>query len=292
MKPSTTVDARPAALINGASVNWGDLRDPLCEAAGGLILEELILDQQLRRTLAEDGYFITQADLDRERTVLLGTLNEDPNQAAQLLQELRKRRGLGPERFESMLFRTAALRKIVAPRVRIEPESLDAMYDILYGERRQPRIMTFASLSEARQAIDELNRGEDFPDVAIRRSLDVSAARGGLLEPMSQRDPAFPVAIRNSLWQLGTFEISSPILVGDQYVLLRLDRVIPAQQVSRSSVRQELEDAARQNQERLLMASVARTMLSDASVTVFDPSLASSWSTRQQLANDLLTPSR
>ncbi|MEE9130101.1 MAG: hypothetical protein V3T84_08790, partial [Phycisphaerales bacterium] len=42
---STVVDARPAALVNGRVVQWGELRPLLNEAAGAVVLQEVILDR-------------------------------------------------------------------------------------------------------------------------------------------------------------------------------------------------------------------------------------------------------
>ncbi|MCA9297035.1 MAG: hypothetical protein KC983_10970, partial [Phycisphaerales bacterium] len=85
LNPSTPIDARPAAIINGRSISFGDLRDALSEAAGGLVLEEAILDAQLRRALADAGELITDRDRNAERERLLATLSDDPDQAARLL---------------------------------------------------------------------------------------------------------------------------------------------------------------------------------------------------------------
>ncbi|MCZ6542944.1 MAG: hypothetical protein O6768_04705, partial [Planctomycetota bacterium] len=40
---STVIDARPAAMVNGMVVEWGELRPLLNEAAGAEVLQEIIL---------------------------------------------------------------------------------------------------------------------------------------------------------------------------------------------------------------------------------------------------------
>jgi len=288
--PSITLDARPAAIVNGQSVSFGDIRPALSEASGGIVLEEHILDVQLRRALADAGLFVTERDRERERERLLETMSGDPDQAARLLRALRARRGLGPTRFDALLFRTAALRRLVAPRVRITDQAVRVMFDILHGEQRQSRIITFPNLQAARATFDDLGRGGDFVRLATERSTDQSAARGGLLEPMSRRDPAYADALRTAVFETPVGSYSSPILVDGTYVIVFVEAVQPPRDTTLEEARDEVVDAVRLNQERLLMAQLANELLNDASVTVFDRSLEASWKVRAQTADDLLSP--
>jgi parvulin-like peptidyl-prolyl isomerase len=290
LNPSTAIDARPAAIINGRSVSFGDLRDALSEAAGGLVLEEEILDSQLRRALADAGQLITERDRNAERERLLETLSDDPDQAARLLAELRARRGLGPKRFDSLLFRTASLRRLVAPRVQVTEESIRIMYDIMYGERRQPRIMTFSNLADARRTYDELQRTGEFARLATQYSTDASAARGGLLEPIARQDASYPESLRAAMFEGSLGEVAGPILIDGRYVILRVDGIIPPTAPSMIEVRDELVAAVRLNQERLLMSQFARMLLKDASVTVFNESLNASWTKHTRRTEDLIAP--
>lgn len=278
---ATTIDARPAALINGRAVSWGHLRPLMTEAAGGLALEELVMETQIRRALADSGRIISEGDVDAERERLLRSLHDDRDTAARLLRDLRLRRNLGSRRFQAMLWRKAALRALVADRVTVSDGQVEQMYRVIHGERRQARIVTANSLRDAEAAMRRLDAGEPFAKVAAEVSTDVSAARGGLLAAISPDDPAYPQLYRQTLAGLGVGQRSSPLLIDGQYVIMQLEEVAPATGTPLSEVRGELIDLAREQESQALMDRVAAQMLSDASVRIFDPALLESWGTRR-----------
>jgi foldase protein PrsA len=283
---ATPVDARPAALVNGRMLEWGSIRDGLTEAAGGEVLAEVILDRLLHEELQKAGIVLGPDALAGERALLLSSLHEDVNQAVRLLQELRERSGLGPARFEMLLRRNASLRALVRDTVVVSDEAVAAMHERRHGPRRQARLIVVKSLEEAQRAIDRLNAGEAFADVAAEASIDPSAARGGLLEPISAADPTYPRAIREALGLLKAGEISPPVLLPESFAILTLVREIPADDVSLGESRDAMARLVRLEQERLLMEQMARRLLGGATIAVFDDSLKFSfdlWRRRGQV---------
>jgi len=278
---STVIDARPAALVNGRVVQWGELRPLLNEAAGAMVLQEVMLDRIAAETLVRRGLQITNQDVDAERQLFLETLDPDPDLAERLADEVRARQGLGPQRFQRLMRRNAMLRAIIRGDVRLNEATIQRMFELVYGPKRQARLMVLPGLAEAQAAIERLTRGEAFADVAVEVSTDSSAARGGLLEPVSRADLSYPEALRQALWSLGSGDISSPVLLDTGYAILLFVRGIPGQNVDPAQVRSEVERLARLHHERLLMDQLARQMLFQASVTIFDDALQDNW-TRQR----------
>jgi parvulin-like peptidyl-prolyl isomerase len=278
---TTVVDARPAALINGRSLHWGEMRPLLTEAAGAEILEEIILDRQLQNELERQNLVISPQDMARERKLLLERLSDDADLSIRLLRQLRSRERLGTARFDGLIWRNAALRRLVRDEVIVEEEAVKQLYEMLYGPRYQARLMVLSTLIDAQRAIERVEAGERFADVAVEISADSSAARGGLLEPISTIDPTFPDSIRRSLQWLTEGEVSSPILVDNGYAVLLLEQIVPRQDVLMSQVRSELEEQTQLNEERLRMDHYARHLLSSAPVTIFNDELNEAWRTRQ-----------
>ena len=275
---STVVDARPAALVNGRVVQWGELRPLLNEAAGALVLQEVILDRIAAETLTRQGLQITNEDVDAEEQLFLQSLDPDPDLAVRLANKVRARQGLGPQRFQRLMRRNAMLRALIRGEVRLNEATIQRMFQMIYGPKRQARLMVVPGLAEAQAAIDRVNRGEAFADVAVQVSTDSSAARGGLLEPVSRADLSYPDALRQALWSLGSGEISSPVLLDTGYAVLMFVREFPGEGADPAQVRGEVERAARLQHERLLMDQLARQMLFQASVQIFDKSLQDNWS--------------
>ena len=274
---TTFVDARPAALVQGKVVEWGELRPLLNEAAGATILREVILDRMLAAELIQAGITITTDDVDRERKLFYETLSPDPNVAVRLARELRARQGLGEHRLDRLLRRNAGLRALVEDRVQVTDEAVLRTYQVFYGQKRQARLIVSPTLSDAQAAIDRVNAGELFTDVAVEVSTDTSAARGGLLDAISHADPTYPQVMRDALWALEPGEISPPVLLGERYALLMLVREIDGADVTLDSVRGDLQFQVRLKQERIIMDHLARRLLSEANVTIIDDTLKESW---------------
>jgi parvulin-like peptidyl-prolyl isomerase len=279
--PSTLVDARPAALVEGRIVDWGELRPLLNEAAGADVLGEVILDLMLAPALDDAGILITTQDLDAERALFYDTLSSDPDMAARLAKQLRARQGLGRRRLNKLLRRNAGLRALVRDRVEITDEAVRRMYEIAHGPKRQPRLMIAPSLTDAQAAVNRVSAGEMFADVAVELSTDTSAARGGLLEPISRADASYPLALREALWALEPGEVSRPVFLGDRYAVLTLVRVVEGDGADFDAVRPRLERHVRLNQERILMDDLARRLLADANITIIDDELMWSWDSRK-----------
>ncbi len=275
---SPTIDARPAALLNGRVVEWGELRPLLNEAAGGRVLREVVLDRLVARAVADAGIAITARDVAAERALFNTTLSPDPDTAVRLARELRRRQGLGRQRFARLMKRNASLRALVRDQVQVTDETISRMYEIVHGPKRQARLMVLPTLAWAQRAIDRVrSAGESFGDVAVEVSTDSSAPRGGLLEPISRADASYPRAVRDALWSLKSGEISPPILIGDQYAVLALVRHIEGDGTDPAAVRGELARQARLHQERLLMDRLARRLLGGAAVTILDEAIKESW---------------
>lgn len=281
--PSTVVDARPAALVDGIAVGWGDLRPLLNELGGAEALYEVILDRALEGAAAEAGLAITPDDLAGERKLLLESLSDDANVAIRLLDELRERQKLGKVRFEALLRRNATMRRLVARDVNITEDNLRAMHEVVHGPKRQARIMVLPDLAAAQAAINLVNSGVSFADAAVEVSIDVSAARGGLLEPISEADPAYPEALRQTLYTLSPGAMSGPVLIDDRYAVAMLVKRLASDGIAFSEARPSLERIVRASQERLLMDQLARRLLADTAVTVFDAELNESWQRRKRI---------
>jgi parvulin-like peptidyl-prolyl isomerase len=278
--PSTLIDARPAALVEGRVVDWGELRPLLSEAAGADVLGEVILDRVLTPALDEAGILITDDDVAAERARFYSALNDDPDVAVRLARQVRARQGLGRWRLQMLLRRNAGLRALVRDRVVVSDEAVSRMFEIIHGPKRQARLMVLPTLVEAQAAINRVKAGELFADVAVEISNDSSAARGGLLEPISQADPSYPQAMREVLWSLVPGELSRPVFLGESYAVMTLVRALEGDGTDIEAVRPELEAQVRLNQERILMDELARQLLTEANITIIDDGIKWSWDVR------------
>jgi len=278
------VRSRPAALVGEERIDWSDLWSPLVEAAGGLVLEELTLDILLEREARSSGIALTKADVERERAALMSNLTDagrSASSAGTLLMEVRRARGLGPARFESLLRRTALLRALVADEVRVDEAALREAFAIEHGKRHVIRLITTGTLTEASGAAARVRAGESFGAVAAEVSTDQSAARGGIIEPISLADPSYPPAILSAVNAMQEGDVSPPVAIDGGYAVLLLERIVPAEDVSFEEAREDLEARARSRRERVLMDRLASRLLRAADITILDTELGRAWSWRR-----------
>lgn len=267
----------------------------MVEAAGAVALEEAALDIALRDALGARGIRMADLDLAAERTILVEQLataapartlatNETPAaRGERLLAQLRAARGLGRERFDGFLRRNAALRLLVRDDVVLNESVLRQSYELQYGERIPARILVVDTIADATRAVERLDAGEPFAEVAALVSTDESASRGGLLEPVSPVDPTYASAIREALARLAPGEHSPPIAIETGVAILRREPSEtnqPSPRPALESVRDTLEREARLRQERILMGEKARELIRGSRITIFDDALDDAWRKR------------
>jgi len=274
----SVIDARPAALVDGFGIAFGDLLPALTEAGGAEVLRETLIDRALEPRIREAGITIDEPALARERRMLLASLHSDVNTATRLLDELRRRRGLGPVRFERLIRRTAMLRALIQDDVHITERTLHDAFDARYGPARRVRLLMTDNLDDAHTALQELEEGAFFPELAARLSTDESAPRGGMLDPVSRRDPSWPQSIRDAAWRLDKpGDVSPPVRIEEGFALLQFVSEQPGAEVTFDEKREEVMHAVRLAQERLLMDALARRLLNTSRITILDRSLEDVW---------------
>jgi hypothetical protein len=271
-KESPPAESPLVAIVDGRTVDFAALRPALVEIAGQQALRDAVLDLRLARRLERERITLTPADIDRERALLLETLSPDPSRAVELLGAIRLRQGLGSTRFDALLARNAGLRTLVAPAVRIDETGLANAFDMLHGPKRVARMAVLSSLADADRFAADVAAGGDFVDLAVLRSLDEGAARGGLLAPLARRDPSYPEGLRAAIFATPVGGVSPPILDESRFYIVTVVEARPADGTSREAAHARCEQMLRLSRERLLMDALARELSSLDGVTVFDRS--------------------
>lgn len=286
--------ASPALVIAGQTLTMAEIAPYLAEAAGGQILEELLITRIAERDLARAGLMLTQADIDNERLELARALagRDIPADPDQLIQSVRRARGLGEQRFALLVRRTAALRKLVASEVTVTDEEVALAHQVRHGPRYRVRLIMAATERDAAQtlaelrALDPVSRRARFIELAMDRSIDASSAAGGLLEPISPADPAYPAVVRSALTSLQPGDLSPVLALNPNYAIVLAEEIIPADGAPLHAVASALRDDLRRRQERLLMDRRAAAILEAGAPTILDPSLQWSWRARQDRRPD------
>lgn len=295
-QPGSGAQDRPAAVLDSSAIGWPEVAPLLAEAAGAQVLEEVLLSRVLDDELRARNLTVGGTQIEAERALLVEVLAETSRtpaaEAERLLAGVRASRGLGDRRFADLLKRNAQLRALVnaeagAGGVAVSAEDVDQAIAIKHGPRVRVRMVLVRTEEQAAAAIARLEAGTPFAEVAAEFSADSSRLRGGLLDPLSTADPAYPVAFRRAIEQTSTGQHSRAIMVpwdnAPGYVVLRVDERIAGQDVDRAAIAPVVEREVRAVRERALMDRLARDLINNAAarLSVLDASLEWSWRNRR-----------
>lgn len=284
--PAAGPSEKPAALVNGRAVGWERLRPGLAELAGGQVLEEAVLDELLERRCQERGIVVDQAMVAAERALLIESLDPSPDRAEDLLRVIRSSRRLGDERFSALLRRSAMLRALVGP-VKVPEAAVAQAVALRTGERSVVRIIGTRTEADAAAARELVGTGAGgvvdpmrFATVAADVSTDESAARGGLVEPISAEDSNLPAALRRAVTQTQTGKMTPIVSTGEGFLVALVERRLPAREPLSVAEVDALRRELGVRMQRVEMERLGREVLLGAEVVPMDRGLGWSWSQR------------
>lgn len=279
-----------AVMVDGQPVAVSALNAAALEAAGSVVVEEAALDSLLAAEITRAKIVISDAQIEQERQLLFERIAAEAQvgeeQAGLLIDRFRRARGLGPIRFAAMLRRNAQLRTLVQEQAAAWEEPMRQMVAAELGPKARARLLVLPSPADAaaiRSQLESLPAGERsgaFARLAVERSRDSSAARGGLFGPASTGDLSIPPSIREFLSQpVGSI---SPVLAIDSGMAI----VMIEEQIAAAPATQESQNAAQQKVrtrlEREAMDKLASELLAQARINVLDNAARWSWENRMR----------
>ncbi|MFQ5806422.1 MAG: peptidylprolyl isomerase [Phycisphaerae bacterium] len=278
-------DGGAVAIVNGHPISRVKMMEVLIDARGVEVLQQLIILQLAKQETKQRGLRVTRADVDAEfQTALtriaknagmIGEYATEKNKRA-ALQEVLDERGISMAELMVGMERNAHLRKIVAKDLRITEQTLREEFARTYGEKVKASHIQIDQ-RDARglnEALDLLGRGAEFAAVARRLSKNPeTAARGGEMEPFTFDDPEIPPALREIAFSLKPGEVSSPVLAGQYFHILKLECRIPTDNVRFEDKRAEVEQNLRERAIPQAMAKLAMQLFKQAKIRVVDSKL-------------------
>jgi hypothetical protein len=255
------------ALVGTKSIRMKDILPALIEIGGKEALDDYMLNMAIEEELRNNSIVITPIEIRAERIQFLTMYNDisTPN-----FKKILYEKGYGPNRERQLLWRNAALRKLVAQDVKVTENSVKRMYEIIHGTSYPARVIVTTTHKEATDIFAKLNRGASFTKLAVELSIDPSASRGGIVDSIPIADPIWPAPIREALPKLNVGEFSSPIFIGDRWIIVQVTSAPVPSTVSFEQVKDEMQTLARLAQERFLMEEIAASLTKQQSITYFN----------------------
>ena len=262
--------AKIVALVGSQSITIEDLLPSFIEIAGNEVIEEYVLSIALERELSALAMEVSSSDINAEELLIRSVYaDRSTNSVEKILQQ----RGYGPVRKQKLLWRNAALRKLVASDVHVTEASIRRMYEIIHGDAYPSRIIVTTTHKEASEIFNKLQAGDSFIDLATNFSIDPSASRGGLVEPIPIADPVWPEPVRAALPATAIGEYTNPIFIGDRWILVLVTGTNVTSDIPLEEVKPQMKQLATLAQERFLMEELAGKLQTKVSITFFDDAL-------------------
>lgn len=278
-------------VVNGQVLTLEQLRPYLVEAGGAIAVEEIAMDRVLRQQFADAGMRLSSSDISAEEGKLIEALREsagnDAARGEELLLRVRSSRGLGPTRYAALLERNAMLRRMVAGEVAITAEQVEQGKQVRFGPRYRGRVIITRSEREAAAARAQVASAAGVPamrekmsELAAQSTLTSSSYPGGVTEPISPADTAYPGSLRTVISKLQPGDLSPIIALDKAFAIFFLEDVLPGNAAPTSrdvdDIRRTLQNAG----ERIAMERKARQVMDAAGINIVEPGLRWTWENR------------
>mgnify|MGYP001396556805 CR=1 FL=1 len=268
--------SRIVAIVADTPIRRSDLWDFLVHTNGKQALENAILDIGVTKELHRKGFVISKLDFERERELLVKTLQVVHFEEA--LELLWSSQSLAKSHVNKLIERNAGLRKLVSDDIKINDETIERMFQILHGPSAEARIILCRTREEAHQANEALQMGQRFKEVVAQYSTDNSRSNGGFIGEVIYADPQWPASLREQLKPLNVGSNSTPFLLDKQWVIVSKESEIAPENITLEVVRTEVAEIAKRAQERLRMDQLSKQILQTYKPSIFDEALQNSLS--------------
>ncbi|MFA6133033.1 MAG: peptidylprolyl isomerase [Phycisphaerae bacterium] len=233
------------AYINGQPVYMSELNDLLVRSYGMALAKQLIASELVRQAADAKGITVSEGDIRAESVEILREMFpqvEEAGQRERLLEQMLAQKNMSADQWRVIMQRNAMLRKMAEGELAVTDEEINDEFAQEYGGKVEVRHIQVASLAAAQDVIKKLQDGADFADLARKMSINsTTAADGGLLPAIGANTRPIPPAIRQAaLAMKKPGEISNPVQVETAFHVLKLERLIPPQDVKLSDVREKL----------------------------------------------------
>ena len=224
------------ATVNGRPISRQQLANEAMRRFGNDVLESIINKLLVMNELQEQGIQITEGDINQAITDKAETFGLSADRYLTLIES---KRDIKIDQYKNdIVWNELALRRIAEAQIQVTPEELDKRMEFEFGAKVQVRQIALTDL-EAAKTLREILRAEpeNFEKLAKQHSVDTnSAAMGGLLPPI-RRNSGFP-EFEKVAFSLQPGQISEVFKVDGAFLVLRCERVFPAEELTKEQVTQ------------------------------------------------------
>jgi parvulin-like peptidyl-prolyl isomerase len=253
------------AEVNGDPISREDLARDCLQHFGKDVLERLVNKYLVMQECQRRGLKVTADEVNAEVERMASKFKLPVHEWLNLLK---KERGVTAEQYASdIIWPTLALRKLAGAELDVTDAEIQRAYDSQYGEAVQARMIVCNDAHSAQQVQAAATAAPDsFGELAKKYSKDVgSAASMGVIPPIHRYQGQEQIELVAFTMSKG--EVSKPIKVGDQYVILKCEGRLPvAAGVPLEKVKMGLNEVIKENKMRRLASQIFRRLQGEAQV--------------------------
>lgn len=223
-EPGTAHADDVVAVIGDTEITRQQLLDHLVQKYGKEQLNQMIDTEVVQLEGQSLGISVTPAEIEQE----LKRMQQGYDSEQQFYESMKEQLGLTREALENDIYNKLLTEKLAIKDIRIDDALVDE-YVKAHPEQFAGRvqmhlqIIVVGSLDHANRAMNDIARGTDFEAVAKERSLDdATRDAGGDMGWVEADDPFVPRAVMDAVKTMRTGEVSKPLKIDDQYVIVKV----------------------------------------------------------------------
>lgn len=186
----------------------------------------------------------------------------------QYLKMIEEERGITPKMYVDEIIRPQlAVKKLAGKAVNVTDADLQIEYDRTYGPAVKVRMISVKTKEEADKIRAEIEKDpSQFAALAQKYSTDsYTAALGGVVPPL--RRHTNDKAVENVIFSMKPGDLSQPVPIGDQFVILLCEQLIPAN-AKLEDVKDELTALVSQKKQRDIGQEYMKKLFEKAKIEI------------------------
>jgi parvulin-like peptidyl-prolyl isomerase len=252
------------ADVNGQKITREELADQCLAHYGKEILEHMLNKYLIASECRRRNITVSGEEIDAEIDHMASRFGLPVDQWLKLLKQ---ERNISPSQYaDDIVWPTLALRKLAGERLHVSKEELIREYETRYGPSVKARLIAANDPVQAKKLREmALANPEEFGNLAKDYSEDTpSAAAKGLIQPIHMHGSY--ERIEKAAFTMSDGEISEVIPAGGQFVIIKRESLIPAQDYKLEQVSGQLEEIIREGKLRKVSSEIFAELQKGAKV--------------------------
>jgi len=256
--PAAAAASKPVALVDGVEITAEQLAAECLARHGAGVLETLVNRRIIEQACQRQGITVGPQDVSAEIDSLARRFNVPREKWLELIEQ---ERGISARQYaEDIVWPMLALRGLARGAIEPAPEEIQQAFENRFGPAVKARIIACRTRRDADTVFKQaIATPDDFGGLARQHSVDVgSASANGWVQPirMHSGDPAFDRAA----FALREGEISEPVQVADQFIIIKCEGRLPPSGATLDEVRPRLAEEIRERKSRQASSEVFKKL--------------------------------